>query len=218
MSMADNIKRLRTQHGMTQEELGKHLGVQKSAIRKYESGLVENIPRSSIQKMAVLFGVRPSVLMGFEEDVIGVPIGERIKFEREKNHLSQEDVAKAISSTKQAVYKYENGIVTNIPMEKVVIMADLFGVTPAYLMGWEEQKEASSSLYQKILLLDEEDQGKVDGFVSGLLSSSKYQSEEKTYQIQIAARGGGLKQITLTESQMAAILNAPEVTDLGGKS
>lgn len=75
-----------------------------------------------------------------------------------------------------------------------------------------------SPLFQKILLLDEEDQGKVDGFVSGLLSSSKYQSEEKTYQVQIAARGGGLKQITLTESQVAAILNAPEVTDLGGKS
>ena len=74
MSMAENIRRLRIQHKMTQEELGNVLGVQKSAIRKYESGMVENIPRSSIQKMAELFNVRPSYLMGFEEE----PADERL--------------------------------------------------------------------------------------------------------------------------------------------
>lgn len=65
-------------------------------------------------------------------------IGHLIKMERLRNKLSQEEVAKAISSTKQAVYKYETGIVTNIPMDKISKMASLFGVTPAYLMGWEE--------------------------------------------------------------------------------
>ena len=68
MSMGDIIRRLRLGRGMTQEELGNVIGVQKSAIRKYESGMVENIPRSSIQKMAELFGVRPSYLMGFSEE------------------------------------------------------------------------------------------------------------------------------------------------------
>ena len=67
MSMAENIRNLRLKKGMTQEELGKFLGVQKSAIRKYESGLVENIPRTSIKKMAELFDVSPSYIMGFEE-------------------------------------------------------------------------------------------------------------------------------------------------------
>lgn len=67
-------------------------------------------------------------------------IGELIKQERIRNGLSQEDVAKAISSTKQAVYKYENGIVTNIPMDKIEVMAQLFSVTPSYLMGWDDEK------------------------------------------------------------------------------
>ncbi len=67
-TMGEIIKRLRLENGMTQEELGKHIGVQKSAIRKYESGMVENIPRSSIQKMATLFNVRPSYLMGWEDN------------------------------------------------------------------------------------------------------------------------------------------------------
>ena len=66
-TMAEIIKQLRLEHNMTQEELGRHIGVQKSAIRKYESGRVQNIPRSSIEKMASLFNVRPSYLMGFEE-------------------------------------------------------------------------------------------------------------------------------------------------------
>ena len=65
-------------------------------------------------------------------------IGKRIKEERLKRKLSQEDVAKAISSTKQAVYKYESGIVTNIPTDKLEKIAQLFEVTPAYLMGWED--------------------------------------------------------------------------------
>ena len=53
---------------MTQEQLGNIIGVQKSAIRKYESGMVENIPRSSIKKMAEVFNVSPAYLMGWEEN------------------------------------------------------------------------------------------------------------------------------------------------------
>lgn len=68
MTMAERIRMLRLQKNLTQEELGKVLGVQKSAIRKYESGMVENIPRSSIKKMADVFGVAPSYLMGWEEE------------------------------------------------------------------------------------------------------------------------------------------------------
>lgn len=70
-------------------------------------------------------------------------IGCLLKEERLRNKLSQEEVAKAIGSTKQAVYKYENGIVTNIPLDKIEIMARLFGVTPAYLMGWGEDEKTS---------------------------------------------------------------------------
>ena len=66
-------------------------------------------------------------------------IGIRIKEARIKAGISQEALAKAIGSTKQAVYKYEAGIVTNIPMDKIEIMATVLSVTPAYLMGWEEE-------------------------------------------------------------------------------
>lgn len=66
-TMGERIRQLRQQNNMSQEELGKHLGIGRSAVLKYEKGEVENIPRSSIEKMAVIFGVSPAYLMGFEE-------------------------------------------------------------------------------------------------------------------------------------------------------
>ena len=67
MTMGERIRVLRKQHKMSMEELGSKLGVGKSAILKYEKGQVENLPRSTIEKMAVLFGVSPSYLMCFDE-------------------------------------------------------------------------------------------------------------------------------------------------------
>jgi transcriptional regulator with XRE-family HTH domain len=67
MTMGQRIHQLRIQHKMSLEELGSKLGVGKTAIHKYEKGQVENLPRSTIEKMAVLFGVSPSYLMCFDE-------------------------------------------------------------------------------------------------------------------------------------------------------
>ena len=67
MTMGQRIRHLRKDHKMSMEELGKYLGVGKSAILKYEKGEVENLPRSTIEKMAILFGVSPSYLMCFDQ-------------------------------------------------------------------------------------------------------------------------------------------------------
>lgn len=65
-------------------------------------------------------------------------IGDRIKKSREENKMTQEELAKYISSTKQTIYKYENNIITNIPSDKVESIAKALGISPSYLMGWEE--------------------------------------------------------------------------------
>ena len=64
-------------------------------------------------------------------------IGDRIKQRRLEVRLTQEELARAVHSTKQTIYKYENKIVTNIPFDKLVAIADALHVHPAYLMGWE---------------------------------------------------------------------------------
>ena len=50
-------------------------------------------------------------------------IGERIREARTAKGLTQEQLAEQVHVTKQAVYKYETGIVTNIPLDKLESIA-----------------------------------------------------------------------------------------------
>lgn len=60
----ERIKSNRKRIGFTQTQLGEVLGVQKSAIQKYESGSVTNIKLTTLVKMAEVFGVSVSSLLG----------------------------------------------------------------------------------------------------------------------------------------------------------
>lgn len=75
MTMGERIRSLRIQQGLTQEELGLKVGVQKSAIYKYETGLVVNLKRSTIEKLALALGVKPSYLMGLSDEEAVIPPG-----------------------------------------------------------------------------------------------------------------------------------------------
>ena len=63
MCMGQKIKDARIAKGLTQQELGTIVGVQKSAIAKYENGRVVNIKRSTLQKIASALNIRPSELI-----------------------------------------------------------------------------------------------------------------------------------------------------------
>jgi transcriptional regulator with XRE-family HTH domain len=56
---------LRTNAGLTQEELGNLLGVQKAAIQKYESGNI-NFKVNTIIKLSKIFGVTVGYILGTE--------------------------------------------------------------------------------------------------------------------------------------------------------
>lgn len=57
------IKDARLAKGLTQEELGNLVGVQKSAIAKYENGRVVNIKRSTLQGLAKALDLKGSDLI-----------------------------------------------------------------------------------------------------------------------------------------------------------
>lgn len=63
MDIGKMIKEARLSKGLTQEELGNLVGVQKSAIAKYESGRVVNIKRSTLQKLAKALDLKGSDLI-----------------------------------------------------------------------------------------------------------------------------------------------------------
>lgn len=73
MNIGDKIRQARLARGMTQEELGDLLGVQKSAVAKYENGRVINIKRSTLEKISNILGIRPAELIyeKIEENPVG---------------------------------------------------------------------------------------------------------------------------------------------------
>ena len=77
-------------------------------------------------------------------------VGERIKEVREKTGMSQVDFADKINVSKQTLYKYENNLITNIPSDKIEAVAKVGGVSPAYLMGWDNRKTFSEIISENI--------------------------------------------------------------------
>lgn len=68
MTMGEYIKQLRTEKELSQEALGKLVGVNRAAVNKWENGSVENIKRSTIKKLSEVFGVSPCELMKWDEE------------------------------------------------------------------------------------------------------------------------------------------------------
>ena len=81
MAIGNYIKNLRTARGLSQEELGRMVGVQRAAVQKWESGKTTNLKRETIKKLAEFFGVSPAAFIAEsikQEDVstthISVPV------------------------------------------------------------------------------------------------------------------------------------------------
>lgn len=92
----NRLRELRKQHGLTQDDMGQRLGVQKAAICKYETGRVP-IPNEAIMELCDMFDVTADYLLGrdtvtpmFKErgsvssmfmpvtDTVGVPLVGRV--------------------------------------------------------------------------------------------------------------------------------------------
>lgn len=66
--------------------------------------------------------------------------GDRIRDLRKSKGITQVEMAKLLSTTKQTISKYEKGIVTNIPSDRIEALAKILETTPEYILGWEEEK------------------------------------------------------------------------------
>ena len=106
-------------------------------------------------------------------------LGERIKSAREALKMTQEELGALCNTTKQTIFKYETGIVTNIPLDRLELLSEKLGVTPAYLTGGAtdaalELPEKLSALSEPFSQLSEDGQDKVIDYTTDLVSSGKY--------------------------------------------
>ena len=69
-NMARKIKELRQAKGLTLEQVANVVGVGKSTVRKWETGMIANMKRDKIADLAKALGTTPAYLMGWNEDNI----------------------------------------------------------------------------------------------------------------------------------------------------
>lgn len=66
--LAKKISDLRAKHGLTLEQVAKQVGVGRSTVRKWETGLIANMRRDKIEKLAKALHTSPGYLMGWETE------------------------------------------------------------------------------------------------------------------------------------------------------
>ena len=66
--MARKIKELRTAKNMTLEQVANIVGVGKSTVRKWETGMIANMKRDKIALLATALSTTPAYLMGWNEE------------------------------------------------------------------------------------------------------------------------------------------------------
>lgn len=97
VSPGDRIKYLRSLTDMSQEELGRRVGVQRAAINKYEKGTVENIPIKTIERIANVFDVSPTYIVGWNGDESN-PLSVEVKILQGVKRYYGSDVVHLIES------------------------------------------------------------------------------------------------------------------------
>lgn len=68
-------------------------------------------------------------------------IYERIKQRRAELQLSADDVAAALGVSRATVYRYESADIEKLPITLLDPLSKVLKTTPAYLMGWETEKQ-----------------------------------------------------------------------------
>ena len=81
---------------------------------------------------------------------------DRIKNEMLRNSLTLVEIEQRTGIKKSSMQRYVSGQTGKIPMSAIEKLADLFGVSGAYLMGWDEKESSPSELQltegEKLLL------------------------------------------------------------------
>ena len=102
---------------------------------------------------------------------------EKIQMLRKQKGLTLEELGDRVGVGKSTVRKWEQGIIANMRRDKIAKLADALGVSPDYLLGYDEKKDPiliETDIAKKISRLDEMDAARLSAYVDGLLDSQKY--------------------------------------------
>lgn len=105
MNIGQRIKRARIEKGLTQEELAEKVGVQKSAVAKWENGRVSEIKRSNLAKISKALGINPNSLL---ENIEKEPVKtaeQHIEIITDEDYVEMFEDFKLLDSTQRKIVK-----------------------------------------------------------------------------------------------------------------
>lgn len=113
MLFGEKINKLRTEKGMTQDELAHAVGYKsRSSVAKIEAG-ERDAPQSMIVKLAKALDTTPSELMGFEKEMSSSDnnsdFASRLVQHRKELGVSQAEMARRLGTSRQTYNNYELG-------------------------------------------------------------------------------------------------------------
>ena len=145
-AFAASLRRLRDSAGLYQKELADRLGVERSTITAYERA-ARFPPPEKLASIADFFQVSVDYLLGRSSDDRALDdepamFGDRLRALRERKELTQSELGKIISASKQTISNYENGV-SSPDHDALGQLADFFGVSTDYLLGRVSETVAS---------------------------------------------------------------------------
>lgn len=157
-------------------------------------------------------------------------VGERIREARIKKGYSQSELAKLLGyKSRSSINKIEvDG--RDIPRSSIVQFAKILGVTPSYLMGWEDDDKKTDkvntlgklkiSSHELLLVLSYRNKPELQKVIDKLLDiegNKQALDKNKLVTVYKAARSDNNEEqdgyIQITQEQLDRIKNAPETDD-----
>ena len=76
---------------------------------------------------------------------------DRLKNLRFEKDFTLEEVSLRLGVAKQTLFKYENAIISNIPLNKLEALGKIYDVDPAFLTGWNENCKSIKAIRVPVL-------------------------------------------------------------------
>ena len=153
--MSNRLKKLRREKELTQDDLAKVLYTNQSQYGKYENGKT-NLSLENAQILSEYFGVTLSYLLGLDDDS-GTDGSRKMKlskldpFEKTPNRIGElinssdkslKQISQEININYETLSAYKRQL-RRPKKENAKILAEYFGVSIPYLLGYEENFTAN---------------------------------------------------------------------------
>lgn len=139
------IKNKRKELNLTLKDIADKLEVSESLISRYENGNVKKIGMDKLIPLSEILQIDINELLNNinfsrkkkKATLKEIEIANKLKTLRNKNNLSLKKVADFLNITSSTVLKYENADITNIPIDNINKLAEIYKVNPSYILGLE---------------------------------------------------------------------------------